>query len=249
MALSKEARQELLGYARSRVESGTSRRKLDIQLRDYSERKYGIRVAIGKETYHNLYIERVEAVKRGLEAQERGYKLGKYREGRQYRYDWLRYRHFTHDEAERLSSARLRLEGNKGLARMVALRSWQFDQFSRMATQKGWSTGKQITEWRAKLGRWYRANGHVTYWPHKGKFRPSVWMWYKAEQRKLPPEDQEGPYPERKRRQRSVSKHKVRLSKEANELKAAIASSTFSQRNKQRFRQRLERVELELGRL
>jgi hypothetical protein len=180
--LAPATRQEKQEYARRLVQRGYSRRQTNEALL----KKYGeiIRPAM----YSEFYAERVETVRAKEEA--RPAPRRKFRQGRQARYDWLIARHFTDDEATRLSKLR-GLQDSKGIAKQVSARKALWAQFLKIAAERNWNKEQRREGWRRGLARWYKRNGYITKRTHRGKRRPSVWMWYKDIQMQLPEEDRD----------------------------------------------------------
>ena len=176
--------QQSAKYAEARrlSQRGYTRRQINAILRE--EFGEGIRPA----RYTPIYRERVAVVTR--KEADRPAPQRKFRSSRQARYDWLVDRHFTDDEATRLSKLRT-LQTSKGIAKMVATRAALWEQFLRISTARGWNKEQRRDGWRRGLSRWYKRNGYITKRSYRGKKRPSAWMWYKGIQKQLPIEDQD----------------------------------------------------------
>lgn len=180
--LTKVQREQKYAEARRLAGEGYSRRKIDVLLKQ----QFG--EGIGHAEYTPIYRERVEVVREKEEARPAPQRI--LRKGRRGRYDWLIDRHFTDDEATQLSKLR-NIQSSKGIAKMVSVRQSLWEQFIKVAASHGWNKEQRRDGWRRGLARWYRRNGYITKKFHKGKKRPSAWMWYKSVQRQLPIEDQD----------------------------------------------------------
>lgn len=163
------------------------------------------------------------------------------------RYDWLRRRHFVHDEARRLSHVR-EVKASPGVALMVGQRAALWDRFVYKAARRGWSKIRRRQEWRAMVAKWYRRNGYISKGV-RGKRRASVWMWYKAVQSDLPTALQdETPRMHSRPPQRDVTGDAIEISRRLRDINNALANRDF-RKHWPKFRRERERLQGELRRL
>jgi len=185
--LTGEQRQDIRTYARKLILSGKSRRSTEEATKTYSLRRYGVKAVLGHTLASKYFNERAEFIKQKEEA--RPAPKRRFRLNRGARYDWLIARHFTDDEATRLSHLR-NIQQSKGVAEMVEVRRKLWDKFIRRAAYYVSDKGRRDA-WRGYLAKWYRDNGYITKKIHKGEKRATIWGWYKDIQKQLPEEDRD----------------------------------------------------------
>jgi len=221
-----------MAEARRLSQQGYTRRQINPILRE----KYG--EGIRPARYTPIYAERVATVSR--KEATRPAPRRKFRLERQARYGWLVERHFTDDEARRLSKLH-RIQESKGVAKMVEVRRQLWDKFLRTATERGWSKDKRREMWRRGLARWYRRNGYITKRTFKGKKRPTTWGWYKDVQKSLPIEDQDDtPRLHDRGFSRVVTPLQVNWTKELNKIRGLLDKTPRSDKDMRHILRREE---------
>lgn len=199
--LNQEQRADVQQYARQLVSSGTSRRRMDSALREYSFEKYGIRQSIGKTTHSRLFQQRLSEIMEREEKTQRGYISP--RKKYQTKYNHLLRQHFLSDEAKLLLSRLTKINTNE-LKGMAEQRRILHSKFLRKAAEENYSPTQFRRKWREAVKRFYidNRNKWVKDWLifhrrkgdriNRGKKMGfnAIWDWYGYIKEQLPPDSQ-----------------------------------------------------------
>ena len=256
MALNKEQRQAKYAEAERLVRTGAVQSRSELQEKLRAKFGEGIRPAKYSTIYREAKVSRVAQVEKtrprrvepGVE-EIRPVQRKRYKSRRQGKYDFLRERHFTHQEAAELSRLHRRdyyeLRKTKLSKGMLVERMEMWADFDKEAKYNGWSQRTRNKKWAELVDDWYVANNFLPEVVKLGGWKLSnykdeqhwlekrVWLWFDSVSKTLPEEyrytnDQSSL---RKKPGRLDKYQKAKRAKENAEKESWIASLMITARN------------------